>query len=166
MPAVCAMSRHSCPDISLPTLKVMPSFRVPLLSGAIALLWLPTAARAQNGSTAVTARVQALPLSVVDVTRTAVPGELVVRVAGCGAGAMTVDARTASGTIRTARLPLPATGGCTTRDVRIHLSEPSTTASEFLVSLEQSDRLLAPSFSQFVVPASVARHGSRSSLAY
>jgi len=144
----------------------MLSFRVPMLSSAVVLLWLPTTALAQNGSVAVTAMVQSLPLSVVDVTRTAVPGELLVRVAGCGAGAMTVDARTASGTIRTARLALPATGACPTRDIRVQLSEPSMTAIEFLVSLDQSDRLLAPSFSQFVVPASVARHGSRSSLAY
>lgn len=160
------MPRHSCLGISLPTLKVMLSLRVPLLSSAVVLLWSPPRAHAQNGSVGVTAMVQALPLAVVAVERTAVPGQLLVRVAGCGAGAITVDARTASGTIRTARLPLPATGGCQTRDVTIQLSEPSMAASEFLVSLDQSDKLLAPSFSQFVVPASVVRHGSRSSLAY
>jgi hypothetical protein len=144
----------------------MPRFRVPMLFSAALLAWLPATARAQNASVAATATVQPLSLAVVDVARTAVPGELLVRVAGCGAGAVTVDARTATGMIRRTRLPLTATATCMPRDVRLQLAEPATTAIEYLVGLEQSDRLPSPSFSQFVVPAGLVRYGAAPSLSY
>jgi hypothetical protein len=144
----------------------MTRFRAPLLASALALLVPASVAGAQQGSVAVTATVRALPLSLVDVRRTAVPGELLVRVVGCGEGALTVDARTAVGTIRTVRLPLPASSGCSMRDASIHLADLSMTASEYLVSLDHSDRLLAPSFSQFVIPAGIVRPGARASVAY
>ncbi len=166
MPAGCAMPRHSCPGLSLPTLSVMPSFRVPMLFSAALLVCLPTTARAQNASVAATATVQPLALAVLNVSRTSVPGELLVRVAGCGAGAVTVDVRTATGMIRRTRLPLTATTTCMPRQVRLQLSEPATAAIEYLVSLEQSDKLPSPSFSQFVVPASLVRYGAAASLSY
>lgn len=160
------MPRGSCLGLSLPTLSVMLSYRVPMLFSAALSVLLPATARAQNAAVAATATVQPLSLAVVNVARTAVPGELLVRVAGCGAGAVTVDARTATGMIRRTRLPLPATATCTTRDVRVQLSEPATTAFEYLVSLEQSDKLPSPSFSQFVVPASLVRYGATAMLGY
>lgn len=160
------MTRHSCLGVSLPTLRVMPSCRLPVLYSAVLLLWVPATARAQNGVIAATATVQALPLSLIGVTRTTVPGELRLRIQGCGAGAITVDARTAAGTVRTLRLPLLATNACAPRDITIQLSEASGTTSEYLVSVDQSNSLLSPSFAQFVVPASLTRHASKTTLGY
>lgn len=160
------MLRNSCLRVSLPTLSVMPRFRLSLGCSAVLLLWVPATARAQHGVIAATATVQARPLSLIGVTRTSVPGELRLRIAGCGAGAISIDARTAAGTVRTGHVPLPATGACAPRDITVQLSAPSTTASEYLVSLDQSDTLLSPSFAQFVVPASLTRHGLKTTLGY
>ncbi len=160
------MSRRSCRSISLPTLSVMTRFRAQLLASASALLCLPMVTWAQQASVTATATVQPLPLSLVAVRRTAVPGQLVVRIVGCGQGALTVDTRTPAGTIRTARHPIRPSSGCAARDVDIQLAEASTGTGEYLVSLDHSDRLLAPSVSQFVIPASAAWPRAQTSVAY
>lgn len=146
----------------------MPSLRVAVVTaGAVVCLLSPVRAVAQNGSILATASVLARPLSLVDVSRTAVPGELLLRIEGCGSGAITVDSRDVGGASRrTARLTLRAADGCGVRSVAVQLALPSTATEAFLFSLEQSHALLSPSFAQFVVPAAVAMTGSRSTLGY
>jgi hypothetical protein len=166
VPEDAATPRLSCRSLGLPTLCVMIRFRAPAVLGAFALLCLPKGSGAQQGAVTVTATVQPLPLSLVDVRSTALPGELRVRVVGCGEGALTVDAITTAGPIRTDRVTVPASGNCSARDVSIQLAGTTSDVADYLVSLDHSNRLLAPSFSQFVVSASVVRQKPRSSVAY
>jgi hypothetical protein len=138
-----------------------------LVASAALCLLLPATAAAQQSTIVATATVRARPLSLLDVSRTALPGELRVRIAGCGAGALTVDARSLGGALlRTARLTIAASTECGTRSLTVLLPNPASSASEFLVSLEQSDAMLSPSFSQFVVPAAVVATGLRGALSY
>ena len=131
---------------------------------AIAAVATPVVVRAQNASIAVSATVQSRPLTLLGAFRTDVPGELVVRLDGCGNGAIAVDERTATATRRSSRVVLDASASCTARSVTLHLPTAAIGASSFLVTLEQSDALLSPSFAQFVVPATNA--GTRTTLAY
>ncbi len=153
---------------SLPTLGTMPTLRVALVTaGAVASLLSAGKAVAQNGSIQATATVLGRPLSLLDVSRTAVPGELRMRIDGCGAGAITVDSRDAGGALRrNTRLALPASAGCGVRSVAVQLSVPTNATEAFLVSLEQSSGMVSPSFAQFVVPAAVAFTGIGSTLGY
>jgi hypothetical protein len=131
---------------------------------AAALVWCtPTAAIAQSGSITATATVLPRPLSILDVSRTAVPGEFRVRIDGCARGALTVDARGASASVRTARHVIEAGGTCGVRTVAIRLTAAAQGTIDYLVSLEQSDAWQAPSFAQFVV---TSRQANLSSLAY
>lgn len=125
---------------------------------------LPAAARAQNTTIPVSATVQPRPLMLVDAALTAVPGELRVRVDGCGSGALSVDVRTADATRRTSRAVLGSTSICTTRTVLVRLPTTVTGAQAFVVTLEQSQSLISPAFAQFVVPASSV--ATRPSVAY
>ena len=142
----------------------MTSNRTTLVMGAVIAIAVPGTARAQNASIGVRATVQARPLSVMDAVRTSVPGELVVRVEGCGSGALAVDARTAARTIRTSRVVLDAGAGCGARHVLLHLPTQTRGVLAYVVTLEQSDALMSPSFAQFVLPAAGA--GPRTTLAY
>ena len=134
-----------------------------VLCAAVALL-APAVVRAQNSSIAISATVQARPLTLLGAFRTAVQGELLVRLDGCGNGAIAVDERTATVTRRSSRVVLNASANCTTRMVTLHLPSAAPSVSSFLVTLEQSDALISPSFAQFVVPATNA--GTRTTLAY
>ncbi len=123
----------------------------------------PVAASAQSGTIVATATVLSRPLSIRDASRTAVPGELRVRVEGCTRGALTVDARTATGSIRTATHLIDGGGHCGLRTIAVQLTAAVPGTLEYLVSLEQTDALQAPSFAQFVVSL---RDAGRSALAY
>ena len=125
---------------------------------------MPEATHAQNASITVSATVQPRPLMVVDAALTAVPGELRVRVDGCGSGALSVDVRTAESTHRSARAVLERTSVCDTRTVMLQLPTAVTGAQAFVVTLEQSQSLISPAFAQFVVPASLV--STRTSVAY
>ncbi len=173
------MTRVSCPVVRLPTLRVMTSVtpnvtptvtsrarRSPLAACIIAGVLLPATGWAQNSAVVATATVVASPLAVASVSRTAVPGELSVAIDGCGSGAVTVDSRGDTGTARSARIPVPRSPGCARRNVSVQLPLGDTGVREFLVSLEQGDSLLSPSFAQFVVPASTAIAPPRGSLVY
>ncbi len=127
---------------------------------------LPATGRAQNSTIVATATVVASPLSVSSVSRTAVPGELSLAIDGCGSGAVTVDARGDLGSARTNRILIPRSPSCSRRNVSVQLPLGDASVREFLVSLEQGDRLLSPSFAQFVVPASTAIAPPRGSLVY
>lgn len=125
---------------------------------------MPAAAHAQNATISVSATVQPRPLMLVDAALTAVPGELRVRVDGCGSGALSVDVRTAESTRRASRAVLESSSICTTRTVMLQLPTAVTGAKAFVVTLEQSQSLISPAFAQFVLPAtSVA---ARASVAY
>jgi hypothetical protein len=136
-----------------------------LVSAAVCMM-VPAIAQAQAGSIIATARVLPRPLSLVDASRTAVPGELRVRVDGCASGALTVDARGDRSVVRTARVVLEASTGCAIRTLSIQLTRAPADTRDFLVSLEQSDAMLSPSFAQFIVPASAALGTTRAALAY
>lgn len=124
----------------------------------------PAAARAQNATIPVNATVLPRPLMLVDAALTAVPGELRVRVDGCGSGALSVDVRTAESTRRSSRAVLESTSICSMRTVTLQLPMAVTGAQAFVVTLEQSQSLISPAFAQFVLPAtSVA---TRASVAY
>lgn len=124
----------------------------------------PAAARAQNATIPVSATVLPRPLMLVDAALTAVPGELRVRVDGCGSGALSVDVRTAESTRRSSRAVLESTSICSMRTVTLQLPMAVTGAQAFVVTLEQSQSLISPAFAQFVLPAtSVA---TRASVAY
>ncbi len=128
---------------------------------AAALLWcVPATASAQSGSISVSATVLPRPLSIVDVSRTAIPGELRVRIDGCARGVLTVNARSATASVRTARHEIGAGGSCGMRTVAIQLTAASPGTIDYLVSLEQTDALLAPSFAQFIVSARDAGRGA------
>ncbi len=139
-------------------------FALPLASAALCAL-LPATAQAQNSSVTASATVLPRPLVLVGVARTSVPGELRIRIDGCGNGALTVDSRKVNTTLRTARVVLAATGVCGARDVTLQLTAGANTL-DFLVSLEQSDALVSPSFAQIVIPAAQAFAGARSTLGY
>lgn len=160
------MRRISGDVARLPTLPVMPRLHpVPwLVSAALCTLPLATA-QAQSSSIMTSATVLPRPLVLVGVSRTAVPGELRVRIDGCGNGALTVDTRSASTTLRTSRVQLSAHDTCGARDVTVQLTAAANTL-DFLVSLEQSDTLVSPSFAQIVIPAARAIAGARSTLGY
>lgn len=161
------MPRDSCTIQRLPTLRGMPSHRrTRMLVSAAVCMMVPAIAQAQAGSIIATARVLPRPLSLVDASRTAVPGELRVRVDGCASGALTVDARGARAVVRTTRVVLDASSGCGIRTLSIQLATAPADTREYLVSLEQSDAMLSPSFAQFIVPASATLGTARSSLAY
>lgn len=113
----------------------------------------PEETRAQNASIMVSATVQPRPLMLIDAGWTAVPGELRVRVDGCGPGALSVDLRTAASVRRMSRSVLESTNGCAMRTVMLQLPTASAGALDFVVTLEQSQSLLSPAFAQFVVPA-------------
>jgi hypothetical protein len=138
-----------------------------LVASAALCLLLPGTAAAQQSTIVASATVRARPLSLLDVSRTTLPGELRVRIAGCGTGALTVDARGLRGALlRTARHTITASAACGTRSHTVQLPDPASSATEFLVSLEQSDAMLSPSFSQFVVPAAAVASGLRGALGY
>ena len=123
----------------------------------------PAATRAQNSSIAVTATVLPRPLTLQGAMRTGVPGELLVGLAGCGTGAITIDARNATATRRASRLVLDGSSGCAARAVTVRLpSDPD--AVSYLVTLQQSNALISPVFAQILIPA--AASGPRASLAY
>lgn len=145
----------------------MPSLLRVLASVSAALCLSAATATAQNGSILASARVLPRPLSLMDVARSAVPGELQLRIEGCGSGAVTVDSRLSGGTVRRdLRLALPATSACGPRTVAVRLVPPSAAVTDFVVSLEQSDAMLSPSFAQFVVPATRVASNLRSTLGY
>ena len=125
---------------------------------------MPEATHAQDASIAVTATVQPRPLLLIDVAWTAVPGELRVRVDGCGPGALSVDLRTAESVRRTSRSVLESTSLCAMRTVLLQLPSAVSGALDFVVTLEQTQSLISPAFTQFVVPASTV--SSRSVVAY
>jgi hypothetical protein len=163
------MTRVSCHAPRLPTLCGMPRVLLSVCQPAFAvcaaaLVWCtPTAAIAQSGSIIATATVLPRPLSILEISRTAIPGEFRVRIDGCAHGALTVDARSATASVRTARHVIEAGGNCGVRTVAIRLTAAAQGTIDYLVSLEQSDAWQAPSFAQFIVSA---REASRSSLAY
>lgn len=125
---------------------------------------MPEATHAQDASIAVSATVQPRPLLLIDVAWTAVPGELRVRVDGCGPGALSVDLRTAESVRRTSRSVLESTSLCAMRTVLLQLPSAVSGALEFVVTLEQTQSLISPAFTQFVVPASTV--SGRSAVAY
>jgi hypothetical protein len=131
--------------------------------GAFIAAAAPCTARAQSGTIMATATVLPRPLSIRDVARSAVPGELHIRIEGCARGAVTVDARNATTTTRTARYVIESGGPCGLRTLTVHLSAPVGGVVEYLVSLEQLEAVNSPSFSQFVVSA---RDVGRSALGY
>ncbi len=124
----------------------------------------PAPAYAQNATIPVSATVLPRPLMLVDAALTAVPGELRVRIEGCGSGALSVDVRTAESTRRASRAVLESTNICTTRTVLVQLPTAVTGAQDFVVTLEQSQSLISPAFAQFVIPAGTV--ATRDSIAY
>jgi hypothetical protein len=134
-----------------------------LLIGA-ALLLLPGVALGQNAGIVATATVQPRPLTLRGVALTAVPGELRVRLDGCGSGALAVDVRTVTGTRQTSRAILAATPQCSTRDVTLQLPTNVAGAQAWVVTLQQSDALISPSFAQLILP--VTALGARASLGF
>ena len=131
---------------------------------AVVALMAPSMVRAQNASISISATVQARPLTLLSAFRTAVPGDLALRLDGCGNGAIVVDERTANATRRASRVVIDASASCAARIVTLHLPTAPAAGSSLLVTLSQSDALISPSFAQFIVPATNA--GTRASLAY
>jgi hypothetical protein len=136
----------------------------PLLLSALIAAVLPVAAGAQNSSITVSASVQPRPLTLIDASLTANPGELRIHVDGCGSGALTVDVRSATGAQRASRAALDATATCMRRSVLLKLPAGIAGVEAFVVTLVQSQSLLSPAFAQFVVPASLVRE--RAGVAY
>lgn len=161
------MPRDSCTTQRLPTLRGMPSLRQTrwLVSAALCAM-VPALAHAQDAVITATARVLPRPLSLVDVSRTAVPGELRVRVDGCASGALTVDTRRDHVVVRTARVVLDASAGCGIRTLSVQLAAATLDTRDYLVSLEQSDAMLSPSFAQVTVPAHSTPGATRTSVGY
>ena len=162
------MPRGWCGRERLPTLSAMPSFRRLLpATAALLLVAVPRATQAQSASSTVmaSATVLARPLTLLAMAWTAVPGELRIQLDGCGSGALTVDAHSASTTTRTSRLALDATTGCGMRAVTVQLPRSIQGAQEYVVTLQQSDALLSPAFAQFTLPASAVR-ATRASVGY
>jgi hypothetical protein len=138
----------------LPTLRVMPRSRRSLLVPCLLLgMMAPRTVLAQNASVMATATVLARPLTILGLALTAVPGELQVRLDGCGTGALTVDARLQGDPVRTSRTTVSATPACGPRSQVVALPIALTTAVEYIVTLEQSNALLSPSFSQVTLAA-------------
>jgi hypothetical protein len=123
----------------------------------------PASAEAQNSTIAVTATVLPRPLMLQGALRTGVPGELLIQLDGCGAGAITVDTRNSTTTRRASRMVLNPGAACTARTVTVKLPA-SVDALSYLVTLERSDALISPVFAQIVIP--VAAVGPRASTAY
>ncbi|MDZ7631887.1 MAG: hypothetical protein U5K74_11235 [Gemmatimonadaceae bacterium] len=129
---------------------------------------MPAVAAAQNGSIVASATVRPRPLTLLGVARTATPGELRLRIDGCGSGSISVDSRMAGGaTVRTVQVPLTAASGCGERSVTLSLAQHGGVGpGTFVVSLAQADAMLSPSFAQFVVPAASLESGPRTNLGY
>ena len=119
--------------------------------------------QAQNASIAATATVLARPLTMYGAMRSSIAGELLVRLDGCGTGAITIDAQSGTGTRRASRMVLDTRSGCHARTVSLPLPAGRGAVS-YLVTLEQTNALISPVFAQVVVPA--AGVGPRTSLAY
>lgn len=137
------------------------------LARSALLLGMPAALMAQNGSITATATVLPRPLSLLTVARTASPGELLVQVVGCAAGTLTVDTRTEAALHRSARVAIGAGRDCSPRRIPLQVAVGAGTPLEFIVSLEQSDALLAPSVTQVVVPVAPSRGSTaRGTLSY
>jgi hypothetical protein len=140
--------------------------QLPLVASIVLSCALPQSVAAQNTGIVASATILARPLSVAGLAWTAVPGELRISVDGCGSGALTVDAQSATGTTRVTRLVLASTADCRRRNVALQL--PVGTASgpqPYLVTLEHADVRTAPGFVQFSVIAS-SRPTARTTLAY
>jgi hypothetical protein len=143
----------------------MPRFRRSLLVPCLLFgMAAPRTVLAQNASVMATATVLARPLTILGLALTAVPGELQVRLDGCGTGALTVDARTQGDPVRTSRAAVTATPACGPRTQMVNLPIALTTAVEYIVTLEQSNALLSPSFSQVTLAARAT--SPRTTLAY
>jgi hypothetical protein len=112
------------------------------------------AAQSASGEILVSAQVSARPLSIVGVSRTALPGTLLVTVAGCGTGTLSVDAQAPTQARRTATVRLEVTDACAPRPVLLTLAADRPDVASYLITLEQSTAMLSPAFTQFVVPAS------------
>ena len=161
------MPRGSSQARRRPTLGGMSTHRrTSWLTRSALLLGMPAALLAQHGSITATATVLPRPLSLIAVERTTSPGELLVRVVGCAAGTLTVDTRTEVTLQRSARVAIGAGRDCGPRSIPLTVAAGASTPLEFIVSLEQSDALLAPSVTQVVIPATVSRRTTRSALAY
>lgn len=123
---------------------------------------LPHVAYGQNATVAATARVVPRPLTILDIVRTAVPGELRVQFAGGGSGTVTIEARTLDARVyRAARANLDPTSDGSHRAVTLRLTGDNAQVREYLLTLEQSDAVLAPAVLQIVIPAASLRIISR-----
>jgi hypothetical protein len=145
------------------TRALSPRHCSPLIALLALVLCIPATLLAQSGTIGATATVLPRPLSIRDVVRTATPDEVLVLVDGCARGALTVDARTNTSTVRTARHLLAPGDRCGIRSVTIQLSSAEPGTVEYVISLQQSDALQSPSFAQIVVSA---RDLSRRALGY
>ncbi len=132
---------------------------------ALSAAALPGVAYAQDVTIAATARVVPRPLTVLDIARSAVPGELRVLFSGGGRGTVTIEARTVDARVyRAARADLDPTTDGRRRAVTLRLSGDDAQVREYLLTLEQSDAVLAPAVVQIMIPAASLRTSARVAL--
>lgn len=132
----------------------------------LASVAVPCAAQAQHGAIVASATVIARGLTLRTVTAHADPALLRLRVDGCGAGVISIDARHADGQVtRVSRVQVDASPGCTERDVMLPLLRRDDQGVAFFdVTLSQTNALVSPAFQQFVVAAAATRAGAGSTL--